>query len=300
MAVAEGHAPARTALAGNPSDGYGGAILTATLSGLGAVARASAAERLRVSPEAKLVEATVARFARVYEVPATADVQWQTTIPEGVGLGGSSAIVIAVARALAGLHGVVIDPRSLAAFALAVEREDLAIAGGRQDQVVESFGGLVFIDFASDSLGRVQQLDPALLPPIVVAWLGYTAKDSGPVHEDLRARWEAGRDGIREAMVQLASLADDARVALLAGDHARFGQCVDQSFDLRASLMPLDPRHVAMIERARGAGAAANYCGSGGAIVAVCRDTDHAEVVADALRGIGCGVLPSGAGAEAD
>jgi GHMP kinases C terminal len=56
-------------------------------------------------------------------------------------------------------------------------------------------------------------------------------------------------------------------------------------------MMPLDPRHVEMIELARGAGATANYTGSGGAIVAVCRDEDHRDEVALALRADGRGLL---------
>ena len=66
---------------------------------------------------------------------------------------------------------------------------------------------------------------------------------------------------------------------------------MDRSFDLRARMMPLDSRHVAMIDCARGAGAAANYTGSGGAIVAVCVDEDHRHAVLDALLMHGCDVL---------
>ena len=55
-------------------------------------------------------------------------------------------------------------------------------------------------------------------------------------------------------------------------------------------MMSLDPRHVEMVSVARAAGAAANYTGSGGAIVAVCRDA-HREAVARQLRSAGCGVV---------
>ena len=52
--------------------------------------------------------------------------------------------------------------------------------------------------------------------------------------------------------------------------------------------MTLDPRHVAMIDCARAHGAAANYTGSGGAIVAVCSDRAHRAEVEAALADIGC------------
>src|SRR5882672_9551009 len=101
--MAEGRASARAALAGNPSDGYGGAVLAVELPAL--VARASASPGPgTIGPPSDLVAATVARFG------APADVRWSTDIPLTVGLGGSSAIVIAVTRALCELHGVALEP----------------------------------------------------------------------------------------------------------------------------------------------------------------------------------------------
>src|SRR5580693_3224924 len=93
-----GVAFARAALAGNPSDGYGGAVLALTLPARRATARARRAGAPAIDPPSELVEATVARFAAEH-VPAareTTAVRWETTIPRAVGLGGSSAIVVAV------------------------------------------------------------------------------------------------------------------------------------------------------------------------------------------------------------
>jgi glucuronokinase len=287
--MAEGSACARTALAGNPSDGYGGAVLAVTLDELGARAVARAASRSDVEPPSALVRATVARFAREFAPEAlSSSIEWETTVPENVGLGGSSAIVIATARSLCSLHDVDVDPDRLAAFALAVEREDLGIAGGRQDQIAECYGGLTLMDFASDTHRR---LDPSLLPPLVVAWRGDCGEHSGIVHGDLRSRWASGDRLVRDSIAELTVLAHDAGRALADGARGEFGRCVDRSFDLRAQILALDPRHVVMIERARAAGASANYSGSGGAIVAVCEDEAHRDAVIAALSAAGCGVL---------
>ena len=56
-------------------------------------------------------------------------------------------------------------------------------------------------------------------------------------------------------------------------------------------MLELDPRHVAMIELARAAGAGANYAGSGGGVVCVCRDATHQADVFDALTLAGCTAL---------
>lgn len=290
--MADGVASSRTALAGNPSDGYGGTVLSLELPEL--CARASVVPGAGdVDPPSALVAAAVARFARSFRVDPGVDVSWTTVIPRSVGLAGSSAVVIAVARALCELHGISVSPDALAAFAHAVERVDLGIAGGRQDSVVQAYGGLIFMDFAGAEV-QAEPLDPGALPPLLVAWRPRSAEDSGLVHTGLRSRFEAGDPVVRGAMRSLAAYGRDARDALVAGDHERFAGAVDATLDLRRRILHLEPLHLEMVECARAAGAAANYTGSGGAIIAVCRDDAHRQRVAEALRAASWDVLCPG------
>lgn len=257
-------------------------MLAVTLNAFGAEAVATRAAAPAVKPASELVAATVRRFARELDPGAKPTaVSWQTTIPRGVGLGGSSAIVIATARALCDLLGVSLSADRLAVFALAVETEELGIEAGLQDRVAQAYGGLTFMDFAAM---RYESLDPQSLPPLVIAWREDAAEDSGPVHGGIRRRFANGETVVVEAMRALADCAREAKVALLKGDWDRFAGCADASFDARRRLMRLDPRHVAMISTARESGAGANYTGSGGAIVAVCRDEAHRAAVLAALR----------------
>jgi GHMP kinase-like protein len=68
-------------------------------------------------------------------------------------------------------------------------------------------------------------------------------------------------------MQLLTALAAEARDALLEGDIRSFERCMDASFDARRAMARLDPDQVLMVEAARALGAAANFAGSGGAIV---------------------------------
>jgi glucuronokinase len=272
-----GVAFARAALAGNPSDGYGGAVLALTLPAQRATVRASHAAAPAVDPPSELVTATVARFASEYR-PATGNataVSWETTIPRAVGLGGSSAIVVAALRALAALRSVSIEPLAMAELALRIEVDDLGIAAGLQDRIAQTHDGLTFMDFGAPGSATVDALDTARLPPLLVAWRPDSAGHSGEVHAPLRDRHADGDPVVLEAMRALTRAAHDAARAVSAGDHAALCAGVDASFDARRSMLALDPRHVEMIECARAAGASANYAGSGGAIVAVCRDAEH-------------------------
>jgi len=286
MRSGRGRAYGRAALAGNPSDGYGGRVLAVALRELRADAEVAAAERDEAG--GALAAAAVTRFrARFAECDAPVAVRWATTVPREVGLAGSSAIVIAVLRALCDAHGVALEPRELAEMALAAETEELGIAAGLQDRLVQAHEALLDMDFAT---GAVDVLDPELLPPLYVAWHPEAASPSGAIHAELRARHAAGDAGVRAAMDELAALAAGAREALLAGDAGRFAACVDGSLAARARVMPIHPRVERMARAARAAGGSANSAGSGGAVVGTVPDGAW-PALRRGLEKEGCGVL---------
>jgi len=290
MRPATASAQARAALAGNPSDGYGGRTLAVALGDFSAeacVAPAAAfsfgtpGDRAAMAP---LVDAAIARFARLAGgALAPCAVEVRTTIPRQLGLAGSSAIVIAVLRALAAATGTALEPRVLAAEALAAETEELGIAAGPQDRLVQAFGGLLYMDFAT---GDVEALPAEALPPLFVAHQAATGAPSGTVHGALRRRFEAGDRAVVDGMRRLADLTADARAALLARDVAAFAALLGASFDLRADMVALDPAEAAGVLIAREHGLHANYAGSGGAVVGVFQNADR-DRLAEAYRRAG-------------
>jgi len=295
-AQATGMAPARAALAGNPSDGYGGAVLAVCLPALAArveLVRAAAWEVVPADAQ-ELVRAAAARFARV-RGDGEADplqVRVRTSIPREVGLAGSSAIVVATLRALGVLHGAPLQPDVLAREALAAETEELGLAAGLQDRVAQARGGLVFMDFSRPGgEPAVEALEPASLPPLAVAWHPGAAAPSGRTHAGLRERARRDPSGVRDGMRRLAGHARAARDALAARDHAGFAAAVDASFDERARLVAHAPLHLAMIAAVRDGGGAANSTGSGGAVVGIVADPGCRAGVLARLEALGCGTL---------
>jgi glucuronokinase len=289
---ARASAPARAALAGNPSDGYGGRTLALALPQLEArvelvpaagleLGRASSEpvrlagladldRALKAGREPALLAAVLRRLGRVRRLPEEGfALRVGSSVPPEVGLAASSAIVVAALRVLCQAFEIELTPDDLAAAALEAETEELGIAAGPQDRVVQAHGGLVMMDFAppSGAPWSVELLDPALLPPLFVAWRRDAAAHSGEYHAELRRRHAGGDASIHVCMRHLAQLASDARDALLADDHEAFARCMDGSFDERRSMGPLVPAHERMVEVARALGASANYAGSGGAIV---------------------------------
>lgn len=275
MRAAWGEAAARAALAGNPSDGFGGAVLAVTLAGWSARVDVAPARRDVVDPAAAapLVRAALARWRRRRgrDEPVAAVVR--TGIPRQAGLAGSSAIVVATLRALGAACEAPLGPGALAHEALAAEVDELGLAAGPQDRVVQSHGGLLLMDFADG--WRHERLPVERLPPLLVAHRRRPSRPSTATHRLLGGDHEA----LAPLMGRLADTARRAAGALEKGDHATFGACLDASLDLRREAMPLDRAEEAGVLLARGHGAAANYAGSGGAVVATVPD-DEAGLIA--------------------
>ncbi len=323
MPATSSHAsvPARVGLVGNPSDGFAGAVLATvvpTLEATVAVNRSARGLRVR-NPSSgsawwpswsdltteiatvghrtdhRLVTAALDSVSRHLDHPVPPlDIEWTSTIPRSVGLGGSSAIVVAVIEAVADVLGAVLDPRVVAALALDAEVRQLGIAAGWQDRVVQSHRGTVLVDVATmatvDGLEvpTVRRLSPPSFD-LVVGWRLDDAEHSGDYHADLRRRAEG--DELAAAMAHLASLARHAARCVEHADRAGLAAAVEASWSVRRRSMPLRDAHVELVEAVRATGTAATSPGSGGSVVACPIDDEAAERTIAALTAVGAEFL---------
>jgi len=321
---------ARAGLIGNPSDGYHGKTISFLVrdfhadvilyewedlelilsqedrSRFGSVRELARDVRLHgYYGGVRLVKATIKKFVDYclkQNLPLherNFSIRYESNIPRQVGLAGSSAIIVATLRALMEFYGVEIPLHLQPSLALSVETEELGIVAGLQDRVIQVYGGLVYMDFAREAMrqecgyryGVYERLDPALLPPLYLAYSEEEGEPTEVTHRPLRVRFDQGDPDVVGAMQRFARLTDDAKKALLAGDADRLHRLIDENFDTRRSICQLQPAHVRMIETARQAGASAKFAGSGGAIIGTYRDeTIYLRLKRD-LEAIGCRVL---------
>jgi galactokinase/mevalonate kinase-like predicted kinase len=268
--------PARAALAGNPSDVYGGAVVAAPVPDLAAFASTEPAERFSIRAADtdldRLLSAAARAFADAVGRPADVTLSATTTIPRSVGLGGSSALIICALRALGATIDHRFEPVELAELALSVERDRLGIAAGLQDRLVQSVGRLVSMQF--DPVGY-ERLDPPDDLPLFVAWSTDGARTSDTVHRSLRRRYDAGDPHVITSLRGLARQAEDAAAAIADGDLERLGRAMSRTFEIRSMMVDVDITTTAMVRLAARHGAAANSAGSGGSIVGLARDRHH-------------------------
>src|SRR5262249_43643058 len=139
--------------------------------------------------------------------------------------------------------------------------------------------------------GSYESLDTGLLPPLVIAYATGAAQTSDEAHRAVRARFRAGDEKVRDAMSSIAALADQARDALLGGDHEEPGRLMSANLELRRGIFELEPGHLRMAQVAAEIGLPANYAGSGGAIVALTAEAGQGEELDTRLRSERCEVL---------
>ena len=179
---------------------------------------------------------------------------------------------------------------------LETETKELGVPAGLQDRVIQTYEGLVYMDFAKELMerqghGNYEPLDPALLPNIYVAYRTALSEGTEIFHSNVRERWRRGDPDVVEAMRTWASYAERGRAALLSRDYGALNSLINANFDLRAKLYDISPGNLQMIHTARQVGATSNFAGSGGAIVGTYQDQRMYDDLVAALRPLGVAVI---------
>jgi glucuronokinase len=304
----ETYAYARAGLLGNPSDGYFGKTIAFLVRNFRARVLLYPSARLEITASKadmpvfesledlhastrwrgyyggiRIIQALVVRFVDYcrdhgIELPnRNFTIEYESTIPLRLGMGGSSAIITAALRALCQYYSVEIPLPIQAKLALETETRELGVPAGPQDRVIQVYEGLVYMDFAkhlmdSRGYGEYERLDPSLLPNIYLAYRTSLSEGTEVFHNNVRERWNAGDPAVRGAMEEWAAYAERGREALMKGDGAALGKLIDANFDLRASIYTISQGNLDMIQTARSVGATSSFSGSGGAVTGTFED----------------------------
>jgi glucuronokinase len=318
---------ARAGVLGNPSDGYFGKTLSFAMSNYRARVLLYPSGRLEIKPSKadlpvfeglddlyrttrwrgyyggiRIIQALIVRFMDYCHEHGVElenrnfTLEYESTIPQRLGLGGSSAIITASLRALTQYFGVEIPLPVQANLVLETETRELGVPAGLQDRVIQAYHGLVYMDFSRELMerqgyGAYEPLDPALLPKVYVAVRTSLSEGTEVFHSNLRERWRRGDPEVVEAMRTWAGFAEEGRECLLQRNYSRFGELIDANFDLRARIYNIDRGNLEMIHTARKTGATANFAGSGGAIVGTYEDDNMFGRLTEFLKPLGVSVI---------
>ena len=192
--------------------------------------------------------------------------------PAGSGLGSSSTLVVAMLQAMAELFRLPLGEYDVAHLAWVIEREDLGLAGGQQDQYAATFGGFNFMEFRGrgnvivNPLRIRQDVITELESQTLLCFTGVSRESAAIIAEQSR-NVEQGATRSIEAMHRLKEAAAAMKEALLKGDIAGLARTLDAGWTSKRAVARgiSNPYIEDALEVARAAGATAGkVSGAGG------------------------------------
>lgn len=252
-------APLRIGLAGGGtdvapySDLFGGTVLNATVNmyayaslepatddmvivdwvNHGPAVRLPATEILCINGQLDLIKGVYNRVVRDFtHKPLSLRLTVHADAPPGSGLGTSSTLVVAILGAFAEWLNLPLGEYDLAHLAYEIERNDLKMAGGKQDQYAATFGGVNFMEFFKDDKVIVNPLrihEKCLdeLAHNLVLYHTDTSRISSVIIEEQQKNVVEGNEKSLEAMHKLREQSVMMKEALLRGDLDKIGEILD-------------------------------------------------------------------------
>lgn len=259
MAIIRSKAPLRVSLAGGGSDVspfsdlYGGAILNATIN---MYAYASiepvndgkitlmladrkiektfdTATTLPIDAETALHAGVYNRLARDYfHSPLSFRLITSVDAPPGSGLGTSSTLVVAIIGAFVEWLKLPLGEYDIARLAYEIERKDLGLAGGKQDQYSATFGGVNFMEFSEGDKVivnplRIRQVYLDELSHNLLLYYTATSRSSAGIIEAQQRNVINGNQTSIDAMQQMKKQAGMMKETLLRGNFDAIGEILN-------------------------------------------------------------------------
>jgi D-glycero-alpha-D-manno-heptose-7-phosphate kinase len=230
--------------------------------------------------------------------PSGFDLFLHSNAPPGSGLGGSSTLMVALIGLLKDFRGIPLTDYEIADLAYQVERVDLGLKGGLQDQYAATFGGFNFLELTGDRV----IVNPLRVPDDVVmelennlllAFTGHT-RQGDQIIEDQTSRFEKSDLDAMDGLRIQKRLAVEMKDALLQRQVHEFGQLLDEAWQAKKQMSDrISSPHIdELYEAAMKVGALGGKvtgAGGGGFMMFYCR-YDRKHRVADRLTELGAEV----------
>jgi D-glycero-alpha-D-manno-heptose-7-phosphate kinase len=321
-------APLRLGLAGGGSDVspysdiYGGLILNATINlyayctieetndGIISInsydsdchKTYSSALQLAIDGEASLIKGVYNRVVKDFNLPPLSfKITTYNDAPAGSGLGTSSTMVVCILKAFIEWKSLPLGDYEIAKLAYEIERKDLQLSGGKQDQFAAAFGGFNYIEFLKDDVVIVNPLKikrwiiDELEASMLLYFTGRSRSSAAIIDEQQKNTQEKNSQAI-EAMHRIKQSAVDTKLALLKGDIDAFANILRDAWENKKKMAKdiTNPVIQEAMDIAIQAGAKAGKvsgAGGGGFIMFVVEPTRKKEVE-EALKKLDGFVMP--------
>ncbi|WP_297447784.1 dehydrogenase [uncultured Campylobacter sp.] len=165
--------------------------------------------------------------------PLSFSLHTYSDVPSGSGLGGSSTLVVGMLKVYVEWLNLPLGEYEIAKLAYEIEREDLGIVGGAQDQYAATFGGFNFMEFYADKRVivnplRIRNYIVSELESRVVLYFTNITREAKDIEEHKKGK--LGDSKSLEAMHSIKQDAIDMKEALFRADFKRLGEILERSW----------------------------------------------------------------------
>jgi D-glycero-alpha-D-manno-heptose-7-phosphate kinase len=264
-------APLRLGLAGGGTDvspfsnEYGGFVLNMTIAKYAHVTITSRSDGLvellaadrelswngpasEALPSVKGLELLTGVYNRILrdfnrDQPLSISIATHSEAPPGSGLGSSSTMVVALVQAFCEYLSLPLGDYDVAHLAYEIERVDLGLAGGKQDQYAAAFGGLNFMEFYGDRVIvnplRIKQQHRAELESSLVLFFTGVSRESANIINEQVQNVKKGNEKSLQAMHNLKAEAVHMKEAILKGDFEGLALAMRKSWEAKKKMANL-------------------------------------------------------------
>ena len=194
-------------------------------------------KNLDIDGKATLLKGTYNRIMKDYNLPLQAcKITTYNDAPAGSGLGTSSTMVVAILKAFVEWHSLPLGDYEISRLAYEIERKDLGLLGGKQDQYAATFGGFNYMEFLKDDMVIVNPLKikrwivDELESSLVLYFTG-RSRSSAAIIDEQKKNTTTGNTKSIEAMHRIKQSAVDMKLAILKGDMRAFANILGQAWE---------------------------------------------------------------------
>jgi len=208
--------------------------------------------------------------------------------PPGSGLGSSSTLVVAIIGAFSEWLKLPLGEYDIAQMAYDIERVDLAMAGGKQDQYATTFGGMNFMEFFSNrTIVNPLRVKPEILNELELNLLLYftnQSRNSSDIIKIQMANVEGKKEKPVEAMHKIKELAQKMKEAVLTGKLNMIGEILDEGWQHKKEMASgITNSHIddiyAIAKKNGATGGKVSGAGGGGFMILYCPGTSRHKVM---------------------
>ena len=249
----------------------------------------SKSKTLEIDGEASLIKGVYNRIIKDFGLNALSfKITTYNDAPAGSGLGTSSTMVVCILKAFVEWLNLPLGDYEIARLAYEIERIDLGLSGGKQDQYAAAFGGFNYMEFLQNDIVIVNPLKikrwiiDELEASMLLFFTGKSRSSAAIIEEQKKNTSEGANDAI-EAMHKIKQSAKDMKLAILKGDVNGFADIIREGWENKKKMANniTNPMIQEAMDVAIAAGAKAGKvsgAGGGGFIMFVVEPTKKKEV----------------------